>query len=299
LTAPAPSTVSPSAKTAAPARPYGGAVASMAPASSRVSVSAPETTETLLSKGNQLLGKESLTVQQAIEEASKRVGVDAGILTAFAYKESTFEAGAKASTSSAAGLFQFLKGTWKQVVGAYGDMYGVSQDASPLDPLAAAIMGAAFIKHEIYPSISKVVPNPTVTDLYLGHFMGPSAGAHWLKNYKDNPNALAYLDWPDAAASNQWVYYDKGGNPRTYAEIYSIFTGSMSAVEAAYDARAKVNTTTNSTSIKTTPSTATPVAPITGTAPAGTAQATGGPVGSDAPPKTLINTKAGIYAVNS
>lgn len=256
---------------------YGEAVTGAAPAAStHVSVSTPETTDNLIAKGNKLLGKESASVDDAIKEASRRVGVDAGILTAFAYKESTFDANAAATTSSAKGLFQFLKKTWAHMVTTYGPMYGVSANASPTDPLAAAIMGAAFIKHEIYPAISKVVPNPTVTDLYLGHFMGAAGGANWLRHYKNNPNALAYLDFPDAAASNQWVYYDKSNRPRTYAEIYAIFTGSMSAVEAAYDSKngKGITTSVNGTSVKDTPVAPSKAAPTATQAPTFSKQST-------------------------
>ncbi|MGE8452712.1 MAG: transglycosylase SLT domain-containing protein, partial [Pseudomonadales bacterium] len=140
--------------------------------------------------------KRSATVAGAIKEASRVTGVDESILNAIAYKESTFNPNAKAPTSTAKGLFQFLDGTWKGVLNQYGARYGVPKDASPYDPLSAAIMGGVYLKHEIYPQIAKVRPNPNATDLYMGHFMGPVGGRNWLRNMMNNPNAIAANDFP-------------------------------------------------------------------------------------------------------
>lgn len=216
------------------------------------------TTEEQINLGKQILAtKRSQQVKDAIGEAARRVGVDSGVLTAFAYKESSFQVIASPGTSSAQGLFQFLNKTWAYTVGKYGEMYGVPANASRNDPLASAIMGAAYLKHEIYPVISKVVPQPSATDLYFGHFMGPGNGPKFLRNMQSNPNRYAYLDFGEAAAANSWVYFHDGkqmSRPKTYAEIYATFAGTLNMIQAAHNATE--GTTTNSA---TAPSTGAPI----------------------------------------
>lgn len=51
-------------------------------------------------------------VEAAIGRAAKATGVDVGFLMKTANRESSFNPRAQASTSSAAGLFQFVDQTW-------------------------------------------------------------------------------------------------------------------------------------------------------------------------------------------
>ena len=51
-------------------------------------------------------------VASAIQKASARTGVDFKYLVAQAGQESSFKPDAKASTSSATGLYQFIESTW-------------------------------------------------------------------------------------------------------------------------------------------------------------------------------------------
>lgn len=182
------------------------------------------------------LKKRSLEVKAAIQKASEITGFSVHTLTAFAYKESTFNPGARpidggVATSSAKGLFQFITGTWNSTVRRYGERYGVPLDADPYDPLYNAIMAGAYLKHDIYPAISKVVPNPTATDLYFGHFMGPGGGPAFLRKLAQTPHRIAAYDFPAAARANRWVYKTKSGTYRTYAQIYDMFDRELRAVE--------------------------------------------------------------------
>lgn len=209
----------------------GSAVATAAEMARPGEVSVSEGTK---KRGAEILAsKRSQKVRDALEEAARRTGMDVGILNAIAYKESTFQEIASPGTSSAKGLMQFITGTWTYVLNKYGDQYGVPKNASRDDPLASAIMGAAYLKHDIWPAISKVIPNPTATDLYFGHFMGPAGGAKWLRNYLNNPDAIAALDFAKEAAANHWVYYNKDGTARTYREIYNMFASGLNMIQAA------------------------------------------------------------------
>lgn len=231
---------------------YGGTVRPGSAVATAASMQAPasaEVTAERLSLGRQILAsKRSAKVKSALEEASRRTGVDVGILTAIAYKESTFREVASPGTSGAAGLMQFIPSTWKEVVKRYGDQYGVPKDASRDDPLASAIMGAAYLKHEIYPAVGKVVSNPSATDLYLGHFMGTGGGPKWLRNYHNSPNSIAATDFPTQAKSNPWVYYDKSGAARTYAQIYNMFAYDLNMIQAATNSETQTQAQSNQVS---------------------------------------------------
>ncbi|MGB9153421.1 MAG: transglycosylase SLT domain-containing protein, partial [Alphaproteobacteria bacterium] len=65
-------------------------------------------------------GGVSSGVMQAIQNAATRTGVDFSYLLKKASQESGFDPTAKASTSSASGLFQFTKQTWLHMVKQYG-----------------------------------------------------------------------------------------------------------------------------------------------------------------------------------
>ena len=67
-------------------------------------------------------------VMTALRTASTKTGADFGYLVKTAQRESNFDPGAKASTSSATGLFQFTNETWLNVLDRYGAKHGVKTD---------------------------------------------------------------------------------------------------------------------------------------------------------------------------
>src|ERR1700678_2332202 len=68
-------------------------------------------------------------VEAAIQRASNATGVDFGFLLGTARRESGYNPGAKAPTSSAAGLFQFVEQTWMSTLKAHGAKYGYARYA--------------------------------------------------------------------------------------------------------------------------------------------------------------------------
>ena len=67
-------------------------------------------------------------VMTALRAASNKTGVDFDYLVKTAQRESNFDPSAKASTSSATGLFQFTSETWLNVLDRYGAKHGVKTD---------------------------------------------------------------------------------------------------------------------------------------------------------------------------
>lgn len=68
-------------------------------------------------------------VEAAIRRASAAVGVDYDFMVKTARRESAMNPSAKAPTSSAAGLFQFIEQTWLGTVKQHGAQHGYGQYA--------------------------------------------------------------------------------------------------------------------------------------------------------------------------
>src|SRR5271154_4976310 len=68
-------------------------------------------------------------VEAAIQRASSATGVDFNFLLGAARRESGFNPSAKAGSSSAAGLFQFVDQTWLSTLKKHGAKYGYARYA--------------------------------------------------------------------------------------------------------------------------------------------------------------------------
>jgi hypothetical protein len=168
-----------------------------------------------LPKGN----KSWAALKDTILAASQMAGVDPKLMAAMAAIESGFNYQAKAGTSSASGLYQFINGTWQWMMKRYGAKYGINPNTSQMDPRANALLGAEYIKQNVG-HLQGVLKRPlTDTDLYFAHFLG-SGGAK--KFLSADPNALGASILPDAARANKSIFFDKSGTPLTVAAIYKL-----------------------------------------------------------------------------
>jgi hypothetical protein len=190
-------------------------------------------------------------VGAAIQQAAARTGVDFGYLLGQAKIESGFDPNARARTSSATGLFQFIEQTWLATVQQHGAKHGLGWAADAIkqgangryhvsdpatrraildmrkDPAAASAMAAEFAAdNQNY--LENRLGRPTESvDLYLAHFLGAGGAAQFLSAHDANPNAPAASILPAAARANRSIFYARNGAPRSFAEIRERFAAKL------------------------------------------------------------------------
>lgn len=135
--------------------------------------------------------------------------------------------------SGAVGLFQFIPSTWNAMMSKYAAKYGIAPGTPPTDPRANALLGAEFLKENLTSLQGRLKKPITSTDLYLAHFLGAGGAAQFLNS---DPTAIAAEAMPKAAAANPTIFYDTKRNnaPRTFAEIYGLFTEKINRETKKY-----------------------------------------------------------------
>ena len=77
----------------------------------------------------QVIERSTLT---GLKAASAKSGISFQYLVAKAAQESNLKADARATTSSAKGLFQFTRGTWLDIMNRFGEHYGYGELAAKI-----------------------------------------------------------------------------------------------------------------------------------------------------------------------
>lgn len=182
-----------------------------------------------------------------IAQSAQRTGVDFQYLIAQAQLESGMRADAKARTSSATGLYQFIEQTWLGLVKEKGDQYGLgwaqnaisknrnghltvadnAQKSSILalrnNPELSANLAGEFARDNSLYLEQKTGRQPESVDLYLAHFLGPAGAAKFLNAMDGNPGASAASAFPQAARANHNVFFDSAGHARSFEAIRDRF----------------------------------------------------------------------------
>ena len=182
-------------------------------------------------------------VEAAIRRASNATGVDADFLVRTARRESAMNPSARARTSSAAGLFQFIEQTWLGTVKSHGAKHGYGQYADLIyrggdgrwrvegsarnvvldlrfDPQAASTMAAELTASNAAYLRGRSGHEPGAGDLYAAHFLGPAGAAQLMDAMDRRPGASAAALFPEAAAANRSIFY-RDGRPATVAEVHA------------------------------------------------------------------------------
>jgi len=186
-------------------------------------------------------------VESAIQRASSATGVDFTFLMGAAKRESGFNPAAKARTSSASGLFQFVDQTWLSTLKKHGSKYGYARYADlisqgsdgryrvdgdearkavlglKMDPHAASLMAGELTSDHASYLRGRVGRSPTAGELYAAHFLGPQGSAKLIQAATTSPGANAAAMFPDAAQANRSIFY-RDGRAATVGEVYANLT---------------------------------------------------------------------------
>ena len=191
-------------------------------------------------------------VTGAIKQASTNTGASFQYLLAAAKMESDFNPTAGASTSSAHGLYQFIDQTWLATVKDAGSQFGYGQYADAItktssgdytvsdpslyrsimklrdDPVASSAMAGALTQSNSFQLTGKIGRRPTDGELYMAHFLGVGGAATLINSAVDNPQASAAKMFPNAAAANRSIFYDRQGSARSVSDVYAVLNARYS-----------------------------------------------------------------------
>ena len=186
-------------------------------------------------------------VTGAVRSAAARTGTDFSYLMAQARVESGLNPAAKASTSSASGLFQFTAATWMETVRKHGADHGLGWAADAIasgaarsgsaaratilslrdNAEAAALMAGEFAADNGAALAGKLDRAVGATDLYMAHFLGAAGATRFLTALQKTPGATAAALFPAAAAANRSVFYGWDGAARSLSDVYARFSAKL------------------------------------------------------------------------
>ncbi|MBN9443467.1 lytic transglycosylase domain-containing protein [Bosea sp. (in: a-proteobacteria)] len=195
-------------------------------------------------------------VVSAIREGAERTGTGFDYLLKTAQRESALAPDAKAKSSSATGLFQFIEQTWLSMVKQEGPKQGLQNYADAIsenggrltvsdpalrekilqlrnDPQVAAVMAGALTQKNRDQLSGALGRQPQAGELYMAHVLGARGAADLIKAAASDPSRVAARDFPDAAAANRGIFYDKAGRARSVQEVYGVLAASHASTQIA------------------------------------------------------------------
>ena len=191
--------------------------------------------------------EQTAQVRAAIVRAAETTGVDFDYLLAQARIESSLDPGARAQTSSAAGLYQFTGGTWLATLDRHGAAHGLGWAGAAIDggrvsdpavraqimalrydPEASALMAAELANDNRAQLQTALGRNPDSAELYLAHFLGAEGAKTFLEALAANPAQSAAALMPQAAGANRSIFYDAAA-PRSVSGVMDLIRDKVGA----------------------------------------------------------------------
>lgn len=196
-------------------------------------------------------------VVNAIRDGAAKTGAGFDYLLKTAQRESAMEPDAKAKTSSATGLFQFIEQTWLSMVKQEGAKQGLSSYADAIteagggrltvadpaarekildlrkDPQVAAVMAGAFTQKNREQLAGALGRQPHAGELYMAHVLGARGASDLIKTASTDPTRAAAKDFPEAASANRNIFFDKTGRARSAQEVYGVLAASHASTQLA------------------------------------------------------------------
>ncbi|MFV0643432.1 MAG: transglycosylase SLT domain-containing protein [Sphingomonadaceae bacterium] len=183
-------------------------------------------------------------IRAVIAHAAKATGVDFNYLLAQARIESGLNPSAKAKTSSASGLYQFISDTWLETLDKHASTHGLAWADNAISTIdgktivADTSMRARLMALRFDPAISALMAGelardnaqglqgtlgrmPDSAELYLAHFLGKAGAIRFLGAMQEDASQPAAALFPKPAAANASLFY-QGGKPRTLGEFMAV-----------------------------------------------------------------------------
>ena len=182
---------------------------------------------------------------QPLRQASEATGIPFDYLIKTAKRESNLNPDARATTSSATGLFQFIEQTWLGLVKREGSKLGIGNAADAIsrdgsgryavsdpdaraqilamrkDPTLSARLAGVFTSDNKATLKEAFGREPSGGELYIAHFMGAGGARELISLAANEPDRSAAGAFPDAASANRSIFFDPKGRARTVREVYA------------------------------------------------------------------------------
>lgn len=204
----------------------------------------------ITSTGSYAAAPATTAARAAIARAAQKTGVDFDYLLAQAKLESGLDPKARAGTSSATGLYQFLGSTWLDTLKRHGAEHGLGwagEAASDpamrsqvmalrTDPQASALMAAELASDNKAALSTSLGREPDSSELYLAHFLGAQGASQFLAALSLAPGKSAASIVPGAAATNRAIFFAPTGAPRSLGEVMGLLRGRLGRAMEGGDA---------------------------------------------------------------
>lgn len=188
-------------------------------------------------------------VTGAIRDAARVTGAGFDYLLNTALRELNLNPNAKAKSSTATGLFQFIDQTWLSTMKQSGGSLGYGKYADAIsktasgrytvsdpamrdqilalrkDPTANSLMAGSFANANAKVLTARLGRKPTDGELYMAHFLGASGASRLIRAAEAHPDAKAASYFPNAANANSSIFYDKSGSARSLKQVYAGLVG--------------------------------------------------------------------------
>jgi hypothetical protein len=199
----------------------------------------------------------STPVLRAIQDGAQRSGTSFDFLVRTAQRESALDPNAKAGTSSATGLFQFLDQTWLATLKGQGAQHGLGDFAGAItqgsdgrlsvadpalrqqilemrrDPAIASVMAGEFTQKNREQLKSVIGRDPTGGELYVAHVLGARGASELIKTIQADPDRAAMKLFPEAAAANKPIFFDRAGKARSVTEVFGVLAAAHDHISVA------------------------------------------------------------------
>lgn len=204
-------------------------------------------------------------IELAFQSASSSTGTSFEYLVKTAARESSFNPSAKARTSSATGLFQFIESTWLETMKEAGPKHGLEKYSDQIlqtksgkyyvndpqvkreildlrkDPEISSMMAGALTQKNAAYLERKIGREPTDGELYMAHFLGAHGASRLIDATNANPDMRADKMFSAQARANKPIFFHGNGKARSMQEVYEVIVSKHDAVTMIAQASGKTD----------------------------------------------------------